>query len=258
MEKNKAIKRNTEVFIIILGCLLAIVFLSLYFFQFNGDLSSDQLIFGSFGDYVGGIVGTVFTAISIFFIYKTYRQQVLFSEEQQRLSTRQSFESSFFSLLNLQHEILLSLSKDGKTGYDYISLVAEQLKLRLSSREYDLESIAEDKINQELEIIDIEYNHVFSAYGSQLGHYFRNLYHILLYVKDSEIDDKSRYFKLIQAQLSNEELYLLFYNSISHFGKEKLYPIVCEYAIIENLIYPDFEYFQLHQHLFYPQIKFKY
>ncbi len=250
-------RKFLDTIVLIFAACLVILPIILYLIQFCGGLSQDQTAFGLFGDYIGGVAGTVISGISIYFIYKTYKRQVEFSEEQRRLSILQSFESSFFSLLNQHHEILLSLSQDDETGYQYIKTVADDLKMRLSSREYESEESILQNTELEREYIDEEYDSIYNLYGAQLGHYFRNLYHILLYVKDSDIADKNKYFKLIQSQLCNDELYLLFYNSISRYGRDKLYPILAECDFLENVRYSEFNYFRLHQRIFYPKTTFK-
>lgn len=50
------------------------------------------------------------------------------------------------------------------------------------------------------------------------SHYFRNLYHILKFIDESELiseAEKNRYSRFVRAQLSQVELVALFYNSIS-------------------------------------------
>lgn len=57
---------------------------------------------------------------------------------------------------------------------------------------------------------------------------------------DSDIENKKMYVNIIQSQLSNSELYILFYNGISRYGKKKMFPLLEKYGVIENVIYTDF------------------
>ena len=62
----------------------------------------------------------------------------------------------------------------------------------------------------------------FSGHNARLGHYFRHLYQTVKYVVEQDdkiIKDKYAYVKIIRAQLSNFEQVLLYYNSISIYGK---------------------------------------
>lgn len=68
-----------------------------------------------------------------------------------------------------------------------------------------------------------------------IGHYFRNLYQIVKLVDNSHVDDKKYYVNIVRAQLSSNELYLLFYNGLSSYGKEKFFPYLQKYAFFEHL-----------------------
>lgn len=60
------------------------------------------------------------------------------------------------------------------------------------------------------------------------SHYFRNLYHILKFIADSDLishEEKIAYSKFVRSQLSDVELVALFYNSITKIelpGREKM------------------------------------
>lgn len=75
----------------------------------------------------------------------------------------------------------------------------------------DSEDLHENKIVQ-------AYAKSCAEYIDYFAHYFRNLYHILKYIDDSELissNEKQRYSRFVRAQLSQAELVALFYNSIS-------------------------------------------
>ena len=69
---------------------------------------------------------------------------------------------------------------------------------------------------------------------SNLGHYFRHLYHILKHIEDSQMPDAKKYADLLQSQLSNDELYLLAINGISNYGRKKMLPLMDKYGLLEN------------------------
>jgi len=83
----------------------------------------------------------------------------------------------------------------------------------------------------------------YNRYQGVLGHYFRNLYHVIKFVKESEalkdgdpvIDYKNRrrYTSLVRASLSQFELALLFYNCVVPIG-DKFKPLVEEFGLLEN------------------------
>ncbi|MBF8964292.1 hypothetical protein I0P70_13640 [Pontibacter sp. FD36] len=108
-------------------------------------------------------------------------------------------------------------------------------------------------------IAKASYRYVYLLYSNQLGHYFRNLYHILLYLEENEIREfrtafndstgaykdftegdirgifkakYKRYADFVQAQMNSTELFLLFYNSL-FFPKMKR--LLYHFDFLENL-----------------------
>ena len=67
-----------------------------------------------------------------------------------------------------------------------------------------------------------------------LAHYYRQLYHIVKFVDESEIEDKSRYTDFVQAQMDNDELVLLAYNGLNERG-ENFKSLIEKYGLLENL-----------------------
>ena len=62
----------------------------------------------------------------------------------------------------------------------------------------------------------------FNGHQSRLAHYFRHLYQTIKYIDSQDflsIKNKEYYAKTLRAQLSNHELAIFFYNSLSILGK---------------------------------------
>lgn len=169
---------------------------------------------------------------------------------------KQQFESTFFSLLNLHHGIVNSIdlrSKENKynsfesknrltkgftvndkiieitTGRDCFVKFCKGFRNEYRKLRGDI-----PKLN-ELDIAKQAYNNYYKLHQSDLGHYFRNLYHVFKFIKNSEEQNKKRYTSLVRAQLSNDELFLLFYNGISDYGNKKFLPLIEEFHILKNL-----------------------
>ena len=74
---------------------------------------------------------------------------------------------------------------------------------------------------------------------SYLDHYFRLLYRILKFVKDTplitEFNDEYEYTSMLRAILSRYELVWLYYNGLSEYGYVKLKPLIERYAMLKNL-----------------------
>lgn len=88
--------------------------------------------------------------------------------------------------------------------------------------------------------IDIKtlYNNFYKEYNEIVGHYFRNIYHILKFIEkqtDENLIDKKFYSNLLRAQLSNRELALLLINALSIHGSSKLLPLLIKFEFMEPL-----------------------
>ena len=75
-----------------------------------------------------------------------------------------------------------------------------------------------------------------------MSHYFRNIYHILKFITENEIQNKldyQKYADILQSQLNDDELFLLFYNFIVFEDESKkefsTINICNNYHFLENL-----------------------
>ena len=72
-----------------------------------------------------------------------------------------------------------------------------------------------------------------------LSVYFRNMYNAIKMIDGSKLfteEEKLEYVKMLRAQLSNAELYILFFNVISRFGKKWVdNNYIVKYQLIQNI-----------------------
>ncbi|MCT1402500.1 putative phage abortive infection protein [Paenibacillus sp. p3-SID867] len=92
---------------------------------------------------------------------------------------------------------------------------------------------------------------VYDAYESQLGHYFRNLYHIVKLIQDEKFSEdhqenrreQQKYRGILRAQLSSFELLLVFYNLVYSEKGEKFKSILKNTCFFDdhlsNFIWPN-------------------
>lgn len=274
---DKILTVKSSHWLIIIGGVLIILGLCLFTFKdqtfsvFN-DIAPSKV--GQFGDFVGGLAGSIWALAGVIMFYVALKEQredfktnkdVLLTQtkaleqqikefELQRKEleeTRevfkiqsetlklQQFETTFFSLLNLHHEIVngidivkrserRAVSPDITTGRDCFGIFYRGLKTRY-------EQNLKKAFSSELELATKSYIEYYHDHQADLGHYFRNLYHILKFVNTSEIENKHRYSNFIRAQLSSHELLLLFYNGIAKYGKENFKPLIEEYHFLKNM-----------------------
>ncbi len=88
--------------------------------------------------------------------------------------------------------------------------------------------------------LDNERNYILNRPNqTYLSVYFRNMYNAIKLIDNSSLfnnEEKMNYVKILRAQLSNAELYILFFNVISRFGKKWIdNNYVTKYQLIQNL-----------------------
>jgi len=147
---------------------------------------------------------------------------------------KQSFESTFFQMLNLHNEITRSMIIESFTGEDIVGRKA--FKKFISMYYYK----QEDSIRAAIKTgrdnsFEGFYSEFYEEHQDSLGHYFRNVYQILKLIDNSDIKDKKNYTNILRAQLSTYELAMLLLNCLSSYGKVAHKPFIEEYAFFEHL-----------------------
>lgn len=109
---------------------LLIIFIGIIIgFYFFWKLNQDYTISGKgavaleetglVGDFIGGVIGTIFSLAAFIIL-------VLTLNEQTRLSTRERFENKFFDLLKLHRENVLELQNNNENGRKVLHNIFEQ------------------------------------------------------------------------------------------------------------------------------------
>lgn len=198
---------------ILIGIIIIVGSFILCFYK--QDISENISDWGSFGAYVGGCFGF----ISVVIMYLVFREQA-------KMTYKSQFEAVFFNMLHTLREIW-------GAG---LEIKSAQLCDKIS------EHFNVDFGGNEVERTDVK--KVMSYYmavhkeDNSINHYFRYLYHIIKYVVTNEhLDDnvKTDYISLIQAQMSNTELLITFFNAIE-YNNIKYISWLDSYGFFENLV----------------------
>lgn len=210
---------------------------------------------GVFGDSFG-VLTSLFSALAFLGVVLTLRYQKEESrlqkvelEENRKEMQKQGFENSFFQMLKLHNDILNSLSaQQGSVNY----VTTMEGRIVIKNMQDNLNNKLKRKAGvDKLELKDLQevFDEFYQAQGYQLAHYFRFLYNIFRFISDSKMEskDKTLYSRLARAQISNQELYILFYNALTkRGGKFKKY--IVEFELMDNL-HPNELYAVEHQYL---------
>lgn len=208
--------------------------LIMYCYNFRElDLSSSTTDWGTFGDYIGGSIGSVITLIGFIYIYKTYKSQVA----NYYIS---GFENTFFKMIEFHHKIIdglqFTLKGSESTGrkalYNYALHIVRYYNDLFSSTPNNDQYF--DIIKNE---IIAKYSSLYENFVFQIGHYFRHLYHIFKFINESNlsVDDKMKYAKILRAQLSTEELLLVGINGMTEYGI-KFKSLIEDYSLLHRLM----------------------
>jgi hypothetical protein len=224
----------------------------------------DQTAKGLFGDKFGA-VNALFSALAfagIIFTILLQRKELALQrkelkdtraefEAQNQTLRLQRFENTFFQMLSLHHEIVDKIyhgkKDDKKEGREALKSIAQSLEAAMNSSMKTIMVQGQPQISKRItntveareQIIRdyIDFHRRFNL-GSLMNHYFRNLYHIFKFVYSSELvsnSDKQYYASLIRAQLSDDELFFIFYNSmIPGLGKPNFLFLIREFDIMDN------------------------
>lgn len=240
----------------------------LYFWEY---LSEKKDEWGQFGDYVGGILNPLFSLIALCALLYTIQLQskemhdstlqlqksAKALELQNNVLVRQQFETTFFQMLTLFNEIIDSIETTAPVYEDKYEMDGYGQGHLIHQEEVDNKVIKGRKcFNEFYERLKNEYHHnhnygngvkdermrinelyksFYREHQYDLGHYFRTLYNIIKFVKNSNVHDKHFYTNLVRAQLSSQELLLLFYNALSDLGNEKFKPLIEEFALLKTV-----------------------
>lgn len=307
----------------VIGFAIIVIFLCAPpFNDWSGQL--DSKLFGEYGDFIGGFVGALFSLAGFFLLYLTLRAQQETTKKQdeelkaqKKAFEQESFETTFFNLLNVQQNITNDLKADlwklngiikkryQISGREFFRVAVlerfwinsslstseyqgiyneseneewveefEQLSGSESINAYPFDEIGDKEIKmlrrRKIQLINLNYgitkdrwevgkhttgidrvNFVyelfFKKYHYVVGHYFRNLYHIVKFVRQFEVIQRRKncdslederiikrcyqYARFIQAQMSSDELAMLHDNSLSF---PKMLKLVKKYNLVDN------------------------
>lgn len=186
---------------------------------------------GVFGDSFG-VLSSLFNGLALGALILTLIQQ----KDEFKL---QHFENILFEMIKLHVDLTTSIDlkkRDKETKEEFITVGRDCFK-PFYERLIDALKYQEDKHPEKSKEQRFEdaYNHFWSTWHKELGHYFRSLYTIFKYINDSEIKDKKKYANIVRSQLSDYELLVLFYNCISKHGEQKFKPLATDFEIFNNL-----------------------
>jgi hypothetical protein len=236
-----------------IGLVSVAVMITLFVVDWAGHADKTDWL-GTFGDFFGGVLNPLLTfgtfiGLSITIILQRVQLHDARIQYQKNIdaSNVQAFETSFFNLINLHNSIVEGLRFEPIILMPNAHQKDDDLKKSagkpVEGREVFGAVLAAMNLGHERKKTPQEvYKEIQDRHNYVLGHYFRNLYQIIKLVdrhKNSAADGKrdvSFYRGIIRAQLSSNELLLLFYNcQKGKMDSDKFLELVKEYEMLEHL-----------------------
>lgn len=199
----------------------------------------------SFGSIFGGTnalyAALAFAALTFTLLLQQHAlslQREQLGEQREELARKeanarqQAFETMLVQLIGFHYEISKALALPERAGH-----LEGRRALRTLADEMNgaVANVARERPNApSIVVAQAAYDRFRTRSRGILDHYFRNLYQIIKFIDSSPVADKRRYTSLVRAQLSPDELLLLFYDGVSPLG-EKFKPLIERYGLLEHL-----------------------
>jgi len=215
-------------------------------------------LFGSRGNDISfndtfNSISALFSALAFAGLIITILIQRQDINKQTSINNIQNFENNFFRLLEQHHKIIDSFVIEIKPNKKNDTIEPYPFDKKVVSQLDAFDYLAKDFKHRYEEVKKIRFpsdkshktvfvhaylHHIFRKYGFMLGHYFRNLYHVIKYIDESKSlktwDEKYKYVRILRAQLSAPEINLIAWNGLSMYGKG-FKPLIENYRLLKNM-----------------------
>lgn len=184
---------------------------------------------GTFGDSFGTL-NTLFSGMAFAGVLITLLFQRKDLSETRAQIAHQQIESQFYSMLDLQQEVVRNFDLQDGGGGEVVSRGRDCFKHwagwipHFYGKE---EGSHEERMSKSV-------TSLIGKHKADLGLYFRSLYSVFRFIYGCNHKDRAQFGLVVRSLLSDHELIVLFYNSLSHRG-EKFKKYIYEFALFDNL-----------------------
>ena len=230
MSESKALNIIKWISIISLG----ISFFMLYLFMwhrkenvgYDYPVATDEV--GQYGDFVGGVIGTILSVVLLYLTLKLQRED---SSNNSKIYKAQQLNDEFFHLLDMYHKILDTLSfNDDESFYEG--------KIALHKNIEDMYGSFDSSISLPIRrkaAVSV-YQDFYAKERDFAPVYFRTLYRICEIVDNADCEEKKKveYIKILRAQLTDSELILMRYKAMTPLGY-KFADYINKYNLLKHI-----------------------
>ncbi len=187
-----------------------------------------------------GALSTLFAGLAFAGVVISLGIQRKAMDSQAKASANQSFEHTFFQMLQMHCDLRDSVITKHNNG-EYLKGIAAIQEIYQVSLQVPLskDSALKQEIHTGEEAALVLINNAFNGYqkGNHdvLGPYLRSVYQILKYIDNSGLDNPKFYSSLFRAHLSTYELYFLFLNCLAEAGGKAFKLLAVDYELFKHL-----------------------
>lgn len=237
--------------VIVVVMILAIFYFVIMYHHWHNDMFSWDFIdrniasqlHNNIGDFLWGTLGILLTFTTTLFLFITFKEQREQLVATKKESDKIRFETTYFNILGMLKQVQDTVNANISSRmssqnvhniveyYTYFKVFYNQnltndSNLKQMNDEFIPLTTSPAQIEQYEGMLAELYVRFIDETQCNIGYLYRYIFNTTKFV----IDDKhnkankenlERYLNLLQAQLSNEELCLIFYNAISKYGKDK-------------------------------------
>jgi hypothetical protein len=228
---SRFINKNLGIFLV---GIINLILTGLYFYNFKSSyLSYDNAVWGTFGDYVGGFIGTIIGALTLFYVYKTYETQQLELKNQEKKLEKEEFEHNFFTLLKYFSFVIESLEYNNATNKNSFRIFIRDFKYHI------IKTLSKNQSSNNEIKLEIKFNYFNMDNGYPFEGYFNSLTQILEFInKNENFNIDNFYSDIIKNQFTSFELVTLFYYGVTDREEKnnfRLKKLIEQYSLLERI-----------------------
>lgn len=208
------------------------------------DISLEKA--SNIGDFIGGVVGVLFSIAAFLLLYETLNTQRIEINENKNLLQKQAFENNLFQMINMHNDFvkefdiqkrIISTNSQNLQDREVISVGRDSFKFiykNVFSKNIERSKVLEKPY------INKKFDDLLLKWDEDLKHYFKHSLEIIRYIHSSSNSIESvkkeltYYVKLFNSGLSTSEEILLFYYIVFK-GDNDIKKIINEFDFFKNI-----------------------
>lgn len=238
---------------------VAIGYFGITFYQETfdeSDISLEHDRWGTFGDFLGGIINPVVGIITIILLVLTLMSQRRELKEQRNQMALAAFEQTFFTWLNTYRDLVnrfrylySRMPEEVRYGIDGLEQATKDTNYRSNAEAIERSAFVSragglgptTSRGTYFSTVAATWRRVYSKSEPQLGAMLRTLFTLIRWVDKNPAltaQQKWDYVAIVRAQLSSPELRILFFNGFMPPG-QAFTQYVDKYALLDNLLHAE-------------------